>query len=286
MLVLSLAIPVGHAQAPADLVMERPGSPDAAETLIIGGRRVQDTKKWPATFKFGKGVKEFCTATAIGPRVILTAAHCLPNGASGHVVINDKRVGIVCDHHHEYTPCPLENEDPKSCPAGRTTSADYALCLASADLGITEYETVNTKSGVPAVGGRALLTGFGCNEDGGVDKGFGYLFEGDTTVRALPNETGADMFGLYYIVTRGGAALCFGDSGGPSYKLQDSQGKSRVMIGVNSRTWAHLDQASFLSATSVRSFVDWATSWASSKSTAESPVQMCGLHPGLRGCHP
>ena len=268
--------------------MERPGSPDS-ETLIIGGRRVQDAKEWPATFKFGQDEDEFCTATAVGPRVILTAAHCLPDGAKGHVVVNDTRSKIVCNHHPQYTSCPktpAEFSDPSSCPAGKTTSADYALCLADMPLAIKEYESVNTNAALPESASVITLTGYGCNQDGGFDGGFGYLFEGETQVETLPAGAEPLQWSSYYIITKGNAALCYGDSGGPSYKLLDVSGKSRLLIGVNSRSNMKEDDLSYLSATNLSAFTTWARDWAKERTKDGVIVQICGLHTGVSGCHP
>src|SRR5262249_38652789 len=45
--------------------------------------------QWPATFIFKNSVGEDCTATAVGPRAVLTAAHCLAAEANGQIE-NDK----------------------------------------------------------------------------------------------------------------------------------------------------------------------------------------------------
>lgn len=271
-----------QSQDESDFVMQRPRSPDS-ETLVIGGRRVQDARRWPATFTFGKGDDEFCTATAIGPRVILTAAHCLPDGARGHVIVNDQRVELTCKHHPDYTPCPGRTDDPETCPANKTTSADYSLCLTDEELKVKSNERVNTDIKL-AAGNKLILTGYGCNKDGGVDGGFGYLFEGDTEVESLPEQK--ERWLANYIISKGGAAICYGDSGGPSYKLLDAAGNSRRLIGVNSRSNMREDDRSFLSATALSSFTDWAENWADEMSTPGDAIQICGIHPEAMNCHP
>jgi hypothetical protein len=148
-------------------------------------------------------------------------------------------IDVVCDHHKDYTPCPGPDEEPGSCPKNKTTSADYALCLTKTDLNIPQYESVNKNAALPKKGDKVLLTGFGCNENGGTDGSFGYLFEGDTAVEVLPAENASEPWAANYIFTKGGAALCYGDSGGPSYKPLDAEAKKRVLIGVNSRSGMH-----------------------------------------------
>src|SRR5262245_51819402 len=87
----------------------KPMTSPKSGTLIINGKKVEDPTLWPATFSFGQGKEDFCTATAIGSRVILTAAHCLPDRASLdpiHVTLSGSPVVITCTPHPDYTPCP------------------------------------------------------------------------------------------------------------------------------------------------------------------------------------
>jgi len=142
-----------------------------------------------------------CTATIVGPRVIVTAAHCANNGQ----VVAFRSNGVV--HRATVTRSPLF--------PGR--DHDVALGLLAAPINIP-----------PATIGGAVrplqlvdLTGFGCTQPGGGGGNDGILRQGVSRVIGFSN---------FDFVTRNGAALCFGDSGGPAF-----QRGSRTVIGVNSK---------------------------------------------------
>jgi Trypsin len=242
------------------------------EPQIVGGRLAKRSD-WPATFIFKDRGEGVCTSTAVGRRVVLTAAHCVENGVTGSIESNGKPVKITCDHHPEYT--------PKTRHRKRTTSADWALCAASGDIELSEYETVNVDSKKVKLKQELLLTGFGCNKEGGSDGGFGQLFEGEANVTEIPSVNGRVRWKKYYVTTFGGAAICSGDSGGATFKFLDAAKKSRVIVGVNSR--GDFRKVSRISSTSTESFTSWAKKWASKP---EGLLEICGLHPGASSCHP
>jgi hypothetical protein len=130
-----------------------------------------------------------------------------------------------------------------------------------------EYEKINADPKLLFKEQPIQLLGYGCREKGGKDRVFGSLYEGQATVKKLPGEVKGD----YYGVSFGGAALCFGDSGGGAYA--STGGDARVLFAVNSR--GDISQNSWLSATSQPGFVSWAKSRA---------VGICGLDPAARGC--
>jgi len=239
--------------------MVRPTAPPAGTPEVIGGEPA-DPVDWPATFIFTAGGG--CTSTAIGERVILTAAHCVEDGAVGRVSLgNDVSTRVTCHHHPGY---------PDSI------SPDFALCVTNDPLAGFPFERVSGDLARARVDEEVLLLGFGCTQNGGHDNGFGVLYTGRATVRERPHD------GDLYLVTEGGAALCFGDSGGAAYAItspDQAPTPRRVAIGVNSR--GDISKWSFLSSTATESFVGWAFDWAS-----EANVEICGLHRSAEYCRP
>src|SRR5512145_2693126 len=90
--VIAVAVAV-PAWAQTFIMKPLPDDP-TAEPQIIGGRR-SNPADWPATFAFSN-----CTSTAIGSRVLLTAAHCVGHGANGKLEIPGKKdIDVECAHH-------------------------------------------------------------------------------------------------------------------------------------------------------------------------------------------
>jgi hypothetical protein len=239
-------------------VMERPRQ--SLNPQVIGEKtQPADPAAWPATLVFVNSAGAGCTATVIGQRVVLTAAHCVPNGASGSVQLLPPpapAVELMCDHNPDY---PTD------------ISVDFALCSASKALALSgNYEVVNKDPALPLIGGPVKLLGYGCRTPGGGDASFGSLYEGDTTVQSRSANN--------YIITSGGAAVCFGDSGGGAFASADQFQIKRRLVAINSR--GDISVNSWLSVTASPAFSIWANRWSTSKG-----VKICGLDPAAENCH-
>src|SRR5688572_32627636 len=68
------------------------------QVQIIGGRKA-DPAQWPATFVFANPAGGGCTSTAVGEHTIITAAHCIPNGATGVVEVGNRRIQEIGREH-------------------------------------------------------------------------------------------------------------------------------------------------------------------------------------------
>ena len=128
------------------------------------------TKDWPATLVF-RTPAGGCTATAVGRRVVLTAAHCVTDGQKGSVTTNGEKATVTCDHHPYYLV---------------DYSADFALCSSDKDLAFTPHENVNTEPATGDAGEQITLLGYGCLKKNGTDKSFGYLYKGLAMASAIP----------------------------------------------------------------------------------------------------
>jgi Trypsin len=237
------------------LQMTLPGT--TLEPQIVGpGMSKSNPGTWPATFIFQTNKNSFCTSTAIGDHAVLTAAHCLNDGDEGilHIDVNNN-INLKCQQHPNFR---LDK------------NADYALCATTQTIPATfRPETINTDPSLTNPNRKLTLTGYGCTVQGGGDKKVGALFEGVATVSG-----GTAPF---VVETTGGAATCFGDSGGGAY-AQIGNSPFRRLVGVNSQT--DLKQVSDLAVTATLYFSNWATEWSKANN---SPI--CGLSPNATNCH-
>lgn len=200
------------AQVPVALEMQIP--PEAAAQgpgeVIINGKPASFAN-WPATLIFVTNTG-FCTSTAVGGRVLLTAAHCVEDGSEGLIKSEKVSIKVSCRHHPDYA---------------TNYTADVAVCSTDADIPVKYYERVNTSSQRVIVDQSATLIGYGCRQPGGGGPSQA-LYEGTSTITKVP----ASQEINHYVETKGGAAVCFGDSGGAAFIFD---GPLRFVFGVNSR---------------------------------------------------
>lgn len=221
-------------------------NPDDLSPALIGGT-VADPAQWPASPWIGN-----CSSTLLGPKVLLTAAHCVSNGGNVSFTLANQRFSGSCTHHADYR---------------RNSTADWALCVLSAPVSGIQFESIATAAEAGcAVDKKFLWTGYGCQRWGGTLDG--KFRTGLVATRSCPSGTNHD------IVTRGSVALCSGDSGGSGYVVADNG--DRKVVGVNSRS--NTTDTSYVSNT-VGIFRDWASTWATQKQVA-----ICGITAGAPNC--
>lgn len=224
----------------------------APHSTLIGGEAA-DPKEFPASFTTSQGNSR-CTGTMIGPRALQLAAHCVGNGRTATISYAGKTYSSVCTHAPEY-----KND----------ATADYALCLMSESVDLPWYESVLTKSTANMkVGDKLLLAGMGCTQPGGGGGNDGVFRTGEATIQTMPGSNND-------IVTEGGAALCFGDSGGSAF-WKDEKGIYRI-AGINSR--GDIQTTSYLSAVFTKNGNDFYSNWV-----VKNNAPICGISEGAPKC--
>lgn len=261
-------------------------SPAAMEPKLRKGQEAA-SKDWPTvffmTYKVGERLMG-CSAAVVGPQVLLTAAHCVPD--SGSMTLT--RVGaegqeITCSRHPGYV------QDP---------SADFALCKLPKGLfpsGVFERISITPADDLVTGARQVLLGGFGCTSASAARAVIAMRPDAQGVMRPvymiglasidqgafskppqwppkhyLPSEH-ATM-----ITKPDGPNVCGGDSGGPVFLLSPGHGadlRPRVIVAVNSRVLQSgvLLGPSLLSVTggfkasaapTELSFAAWARQWA------------------------
>lgn len=230
-------------------------------TPELRGARIADPANYPASL-YSHSTAGYCTSTLVGPQVLLTAAHCAPNGGVVTFRKNNVDYRAVCEHAEEY-------------PADPT--ADYALCAIGAPVANVRFERINIDPTRLRVGAELRLTGFGCIKNDGSGGNDGIYREGEVPIATLPSGSDND------IVTNGEVGLCFGDSGGPAFLM--GPGGQRTQVSVNSRVentdpqGTNLGTHSFLSSLSTQEALAFIRSWRS-----RNNFLICGYDAAATGC--
>lgn len=177
---------------------------------LFGGKEIK-----PGELEFSVSIGN-CTASIVGPRVIMTAAHCRANNSSVTFTLKGARYSGKCYAHPQYS-------------KGRWLNNDFTLCVMSADI-----ETKIMASLAPvgmAIGDTIIMQGYGAGSAGR------RLNLGKTKIVRID-----DMD----ITTASSVKLGGGDSGGGLLKdTADLKAGPFVVVGVNSRAATSGNQSYF-----------------------------------------
>jgi hypothetical protein len=197
-----------EAQTKCEIIQMRKDDGKIFPTLING--KAVDRADWLEVVRIGD---RSCTATMVGPRIAVTAAHCgRNNGRTNVEIYNDRTYDGVMIH----------------MPQWRNRS-DYDLAVVVLDDEVeVPFADVDLNHQF-ATGQDVDIAGYGCIQPGGGGGNDGILRFGESKVVSF---TGTD------VVTQwrpNGGALCFGDSGGPMFADGSDRGNVRKLIAINSK---------------------------------------------------
>lgn len=203
-------------------------TPLAAQTAAITDGAPHDGHPAVGGLTSGGGI---CTATLVGWRTVVTAAHCAQEGERYFFLLDGVWYRSRSAHRHPgYTPGIVSGTD------------DIAVVLLERAPSVP-YATVSAYP--PAVGQEVTLVGYGITATGAYDSGVKRI--------AVNKVSSLNNLNLLYTGTGNGTGnICSGDSGGPAFATIEGR---EVQVGVHS--WGQ-DPCGTLSASMrVDRYVGW-----------------------------
>ena len=164
---------------------------------LIGGEEAG--KVFPEVVRLEAG-KKVCTGTIVGPRTVVSAAHCVMKD-SPFFMFNGEKYAVRF----------IASE-------GESKGHDIALAVTERQI---EGATFARFGDGLRHGVKLMMAGFGCTARGGKP---GVLHFGHSKVIGMDDDH-------VLAASPGGSVLCEGDSGGPAFIMD---GVKRVLVGVSS----------------------------------------------------
>ncbi|QTD31302.1 trypsin-like serine protease [Pseudomonas fluorescens] len=224
-----------------------------AQGEIINGVSPANPAKWNSIY-LSKKDTQWCTAFAVGPRTVMTAAHCIPK---------DKTIVLKRPGQDDVT---ATCKTPKSYPSDITS--DYAMCASQIDISLGPFETLNTQKKRLKYSTTIILTGYGCRQlENQKQKEF-----------SIGKANFVNMADGNYGVVSGTATVCFGDSGGPAFIASEEDISNRILIGINSR-WMSTEYGSYSLLSLLPTNVDYFF-----QELSDAGWKICGITPNVKNC--
>lgn len=254
--------------------------PDLAQDPLgpkLGNGTVATPSEWPASV-----VARTCTATLMGPQVLLTAAHCVGNGAT--VTVHNKGLADftgICTRHDKWS---LQNLSP-----------DVALCLMTpmARTGLF-FESVQWDVAHVVAAKRLTLGGYGCTDLDAQKEEDPPIFRiGPAVVATAPGISAKWPQWLITQPAKTGSLsfACPGDSGGAAYRVPPAgvRGVVGVISAVNDDKEAADYKASYIAAlasSEIRSFIQTWLAGTAARTEDHKAARICGVDLFELPCRP
>jgi secreted trypsin-like serine protease len=187
---------------------------------IVGGEPDNGAHPYVVAISNGQGV---CSGAAISPTVVVTAAHCFGFPAEAVRVIFDENYRSPTRTLHPGT----WYAHPDFCatcePDRKTALADVAVVVLDAPVSLPRYAQLPAPGLVDRLPKKTAveLVGYGTQDvdrvkgDPVVAAASGLRMRGTADLLHTSRAVGDDLLKLSAWLSRGRAASCFGDSGGP-----------------------------------------------------------------------
>lgn len=225
----------------------------ATETGLLMNAKKAIPSDYPEVVLISSSVGQ-CTASIIGPHVLVSAGHCALTGKSVEFTFKGKKMKAMMTVSHLYDGVGAYLGDP---------GLDLSLGYIKTKITGIDYASVG---GSPAVGDSVTMLGYGCNRS--YKNGSKTVYSYDDKLRVGKSEI-TDVNGYMLVLEmNNGAYTCMGDSGGPTYDV--STGK-RVLVGVHSL--ADLESMSFEASTSTSDAMSFFKTFIS-----DHNVDICGVN--------
>lgn len=216
------------------------------DQVLINGTPVERSK-YPAVIRISVGGSG-CTAAVIGRRTILTAAHCGKTGEmASFTTVSGRKFQAKLQR----------------APGYPDKDLDIALGVTSQDIDVEPLPVRLDR--FEKKGMTVQLIGYGCTKPGGTGGNDGVLRAGYSKVIA---GQGYDL--VLEDKEGSGAALCYGDSGGPVLHTEDDR---MSVIGVNSK--GNIEDRSY----TTRLTLEEANAFLKSSSAPICGIADCGSAP-------
>ena len=189
---------------------------------------------------FARSLQSSCSATAVSPRLVLTAAHCFafPTDAAW----------VNFDESFRTNPFPSSSfhkgtwhADPQFCGACKPglvglDTHDLAVVILDEPLSLSSYGALPILGLADRLGKEAEITsvGYGVQElipspGGKVRFRDGFRMRAQSTIVSDASRLAGEFLKLSAKPTGDNGGTCFGDSGGPNF-----QSGTSIVLGVNS----------------------------------------------------
>lgn len=230
-----------------------PGDAPAAPARAVAAIR-------ESTLLFQGVAGTLCTATVVGARALLTAAHCVTASEPVQARLGDRTFSLRCG---------------AVGPEG-VRRFDVALCVSDQLLEGVRAARIDAVRRL-GIGDGLVLAGFGCTAGGGVDRsGTGALSSGLARVVALDVVLSGAPDEAPFIVAKG-ASPCFGDAGGGVYHMGAAEQTPAAVSGLLSR--GDLASSSYIVSLASVPLID-----ALRQAADQQGARLCGVHDDGASC--